>query len=261
MKFRILSDIHNEFIVESYGSDYDIEPLPDDKESVLILAGDVGLLSKQRTWLPFIESARKQFRYVFWIAGNHEFYHGNITKHRISDCIIENKLENVYTNKLILKREKIAVLGTTLWTDFDKGNPISMMDIQQGLNDYRLIKVGSEYSRLKPEYILTSHYKEKKQLFSDVNYYSDLGYKIIVVTHHHPSRQGIVEGYRDNALNGAYVSDLDREVSDLNIEYWICGHCHTAMSYSIGNTEVICNPCGYYFDNTADFNPTKTIEL
>ena len=36
MKFRIMSDIHNEMFMEYYGIDYEIPSLDDDKNSILI---------------------------------------------------------------------------------------------------------------------------------------------------------------------------------------------------------------------------------
>jgi hypothetical protein len=90
-------------------------------------------------------------------------------------------LHNVHTGQLILEKAKIAIIGTTLWTDFFGGNPISMFDVSQCLNDYRLIKVGTDYHRLKPEYLLALHHRQKKKLFEEVDNYTALGYKVIVV--------------------------------------------------------------------------------
>ena len=262
MRFRIMSDIHNEMFMEYYGVDYEIPSLDDDKNTILILAGDIGLLSKPKTWRTFIEKCSNQFKEVFVIEGNHEWYHGNITRHSWSKVIKEHSMKNVKTGNLLYEDEKIAVIGTTLWTDFDNGNPISMYDVGVGLNDYNLIRVGEDYRRLDTSYILSLHKKQKAKLFADVDYYSSMGYKIIVVTHHHPSRQGINPKYCSNNLNGGYVSNLDAEVAKHKIEYWICGHTHIMMEYVIGDTKVICNSKGYpHEDIFTGFNQLKTIEL
>jgi hypothetical protein len=76
----------------------------------------------------------------------------------------------VHTGQLIQEKEKIAIIGTTLWTDFFSGNPLVMFNVSMGLQDYRLIKVGSEYNRLRPDYILALHHKQKKRLFDDVDH-------------------------------------------------------------------------------------------
>jgi DNA repair exonuclease SbcCD nuclease subunit len=261
MLFRVMSDIHNEFYLEINGEDYHIPELENDSDSILILAGDIGLLNRKQTWLNFLEKCSNQFKSIFLVEGNHEWYHGNIEKHSYQKCISEHRIKNTFTGNLIMEREKIAIISATLWSDFDGGNPLAMFDASQRLNDYYLIKVGTEYSRLKPEYILSLHYKQKKLLFETVDHYSALGYKIIVVTHHHPSLQGIVPYYRNDALNATYVSNLEKEVLSRRIAYWICGHCHTAMEYAIGETQVICNPKGYPHEQGNGFNSLKVLEI
>lgn len=261
MLFRVMSDIHNEFSHEESGRDYRVPELADDRKSILILAGDTGVLSRKRTWLGFLSQCAVQFKSVFLVEGNHEWYHGNIEKHFWRNAIAEHGLHNVHTGQVILEKERIAIIGATLWTDFFGGNPIAMFDVSQGLNDYRLIKVGVEYRRLRPEYLLALHHKQKKWLFENVDHYAGLGYTIIVVTHHHPSLQGIAPAYRNDLLNAAYVSDLEKEVLPRKIDYWICGHCHTAMEYSIGETRVICNPKGYPHEYGNGFDPLKTLNV
>ena len=261
MQIRVMSDIHNEFCHEASGRDYLIPELKTDRESLLILAGDIGLLSRKHTWLGFLEKCSSQFKCVFLVEGNHEWYHGNMEKHSYQQCIIEYGLKNTFTGHLIMEEEKIAIIGTTLWTDFYGGNPLTMFDVSQGLSDYFLIKVGAESRRLKPEYILALHHKQKKWLFETVDHYATLEYTIVVTTHHHPSLQAIIPYYQGDALNAAYVSDLEKEVLCHKIAYWICGHCHTAIEYAIGETKVICNPKGYPHEHGNGFNPLKTLSV
>ena len=49
MLIRIMSDIHNEFCRDESGRDYLVPELSGDKESLLILAGDIGLLNRKQT--------------------------------------------------------------------------------------------------------------------------------------------------------------------------------------------------------------------
>ncbi len=261
MLVRIMSDIHNEFVREKSGTDYVVPELADDKASILILAGDIGLLGRKQTWLGFLSQCSSRFKGVFLIEGNHEWYHGNIEKLSYRKAIAEHGIQNVHTGHLIIEDEKIAIIGTTLWTDFFGGNPIAMFDISQGLLDYRLIKVGVDYHRLTPEYVLALHHRQKKRLFEDIDHYAELGYTVIVVTHHHPSLQGIISGYRNDPLNAGFVSDLEKEVQSRKIAYWICGHCHTAMEYTIGETRVICNPKGYPDERGNGFDPLNKLNV
>ena len=41
MKVRLFSDLHNEFTRQMHKRNYEIPELPDDSETVLILAGDI----------------------------------------------------------------------------------------------------------------------------------------------------------------------------------------------------------------------------
>ena len=74
---------------------------------------------------------------------------------------------------------------------------------------------------------------------------------VIVVTHHSPSHRSIAPEYKNEELmNGAFHNQLDylMELAD-NIKLWIHGHTHTAFDYTIGITNVVCNPRGYPKEN------------
>ena len=67
MLFRILSDLHLEFTENTF----DVIPSENDKDTCLILAGDihVGTRATKR-----IREWSKGFKYIIYIAGNHEYY-------------------------------------------------------------------------------------------------------------------------------------------------------------------------------------------
>lgn len=263
MKIRIASDLHNEFKLWEGYENFAFPPLPDDKETVLVLAGDIGSLALPITWNSFITQCSEQFKYVFWIAGNHEYYSGNLDRYSIKSAIDYLGLNNVYTNKLILEREKVAIIGDTLWTDFDGADFSSMEYAQRGMNDFYLIRVGSDdKSKLHPARTVVEHDKQKKRIFEDVDYYSGLGFKCVVVTHHAPSLQSIGVEYRGDPLNPAFASDMVNDIKRYNnIDYWIHGHVHGHFDYMIGYTRIICNPKGYRHEDNTEFNETLTIEL
>ncbi len=48
-----------------------------------------------------------------------------VEKHSWPNAIAEHGFHNVYTGQLLLEEEKNAIIGTTLWTDFFGGNPIT----------------------------------------------------------------------------------------------------------------------------------------
>lgn len=265
MKFRIASDLHLEFW-NNYLARYTLPTLEEDKETILLLAGDIGLLGDPRTYTKFIQHSSKQFKGIFWIAGNHEYYHSNIDMRNVKMAINDLALPNIYTDLHILEEEKIAIIGDTLWTDLDNGDPASVFIAQRGMSDFRVIEEGLSLQRFHPillhaERTITFHKEQKQRIFMNVNHYSAKGYKCIVVTHHQPSWQGIGEGFAGNAMNSAFVSNMDAEIKEYSIAYWIAGHTHNAQEYMIGETKVIVNPLGYPSERDAYFNPTLTIEV
>lgn len=261
MKFRVISDVHNEFYNNGFG--YRLAEHADDARSTLILAGDIGLLHRPATYENFIEDVCKRFKHVFWIEGNHEFYHGNISKHSVGNVIAQMKMKhswnNIYTREMLIEDEKIAVVGCTLWTDFDNGNPLVMFEANSRMNDHRIIRKGDEYSKFYAENARSLHHVQKKKLFKDIEHYKNLGYKVIVVTHHHPSFKGVSPEYHDDSLNGAYCTDLTADIYDYEPDYWVCGHIHSHQIYSIGKTTVVCNPVGYSHEIGTNFNSQYSI--
>jgi predicted phosphodiesterase len=260
MKFRVVSDLHLEFR-HNYLESYVLPPLPDDKETVLILAGDIGLLADPRTYSTFMKHSSEQFKYIFWIGGNHEWYHGNIDDHSVKMAIDDLALPNLFTDRLVLENEKIVIVGDTLWTDFENGDPSSMFISKRGMSDFQVIEVGDGRTTLHPARVMMMHQEQKDRILRGGDYYAKHGFKVIAVSHHQPSLQGIAKEYLGDPMNGAFASNLDEEIKSHKIEYWIAGHTHTSIRYSIGETKCICNPLGYPFEKNSGFDPLLTIEL
>lgn len=265
MRFRVISDIHNEFYAERE-CHYDLPVLQGEEDMCLLMAGDIGLLHSPRTYEAFVQEMCSRHKLVFWIEGNHEFYHGNISKHSVGNVIaqmkIQNKWNNIYTREMPIEDEKIAVVGCTLWTDFDNGNPLVMLEANSRMNDHRIIRKGDEYSKFYTENARSLHHVQKKKLFKDIEHYKNLDYKVIVVTHHHPSFKGVSPEYHGDLLNGAYCTDLYEDIKRTEPDYWVCGHIHRRQDYMVRNTVVTCNPLGYeYYDEKTGFDPTFTFNV
>lgn len=72
MLVRPFSDIHAEFwqpnkiprILEMV-----VPPLPTDKETVALVAGDIGLAHRQETWLKVVSLLSKRFQAVIYVEG------------------------------------------------------------------------------------------------------------------------------------------------------------------------------------------------
>ena len=74
ISIHLLSDLHLE-IDRGEGPDYEhFSIIP--KADNLALLGDVGTLNEDRLFR-FLKQQTSQFRRVFYVLGNHEFYHSN----------------------------------------------------------------------------------------------------------------------------------------------------------------------------------------
>ena len=269
MKISLVSDLHLEFS--------DLE-LPGGE--VLILAGDVcevkniqptaydpnGIMFdfEQRDRRPdryirfFLEECSK-YRKVFYVMGNHEHYHGRF------DRTLETLKGLVPANVTVLENELVEYcginfLGATLWTDCNRGDPITLMTLKDSMNDYRVVtnhyKDGGLYYKLTPKATRSVH-RATLSYFEQTLKTIDKG-PVVVITHHAPSFASVPPKFKSEThLNGGYASDLSEFIlNNPNIKYWVHGHMHDPVDYMIGDTRILANPRGYYpYEGSADYQP------
>jgi len=260
MKITVVSDLHLECC------EYEHE-LPNlGSGDVLILGGDI-LCARhfkkngdhQKNYKRFLDRCVNNFDEILYIAGNHEAYgynyegSWNVLKENLSDRI--HLMEND-----VVKIQDWVFIGCTLWTDFRNENPLEMMEASQCLNDYKTIRIGSNYRKMTPDDTLGFHKKSKQFLLDTLPMFENQ--KVWVLTHHAPSYQSVHPKYRSSGIaNGAYVSNLDDLIlSHPQIKYWSHGHVHSYFNYTIGGCKILCNPGGYPGEDTG-FNPNLEIEI
>ena len=266
MKITVCSDLHLEACEQGFG-------IPDlGSGDILILGGDIlcarhfkkdGPLKK--VYKDFLNKCIDNFEYVLYIKGNHEHYGLNYDK--THNILKENIPEQIH----LLENECVKIQDTiflccTLWTDFRNENALEMMEASRYLNDYKTIRIGSNYRKLNPDDTLKFHKKSKQFLIEKLEQFKND--KVWVLTHHAPSYQSVHPKYRNSGIaNGAYVSDLDDLIlNNPIIKYWSHGHTHENFDYMIGGCRVVCNSRGYYNGyNNADlninFDPNFEVEL
>ena len=242
MLLHVLSDLHLEFA-----------PFVPPKQDVdvVVLAGDIDVGLKGVPW------ARKHFENstVLYVLGNHEYYGHALPRHL-------GKLKELArtSNVRVLENESIVLgdvvfLGCTLWTDFKLfGDPkIAGYDATQKMTDYKRIRVSPSYRRLRSIDTAGIHYRSQAWLYQEFEQHRDT--KLVVVTHHAPSKRSLPLRFGDDLLSAAYASHLDELVERSNARLWIHGHVHEGQDYMIGNTRVVCNPRGYPDDFNTAFAP------
>jgi predicted phosphodiesterase len=260
-----ISDIHNEFSV------FNIPHLPEDKDTVLMLAGDIDVDKGSRIQnelLPFLTKASEAFKAVIYVLGNHEYYHGSLiaTPIKIRETLAHLKNVHFLDNESVAI-DDVLIIGSTAWSDFYKADPLTMHAVEYGMNDYRLTRTGtieSPYMRkMTTMDILALHNKAKEYIFNTIRTEKPNYRKIVVMMHHAPTYQSVPERFRGSALNGAFASDLSNEILDTEPDLIIHGHTHDSFDYMVGYyTRVVCNPFGYSsIEENKDFNPTLRIEI
>lgn len=272
MRIALASDLHLEF--------GDINLKNENDADVLILSGDITIAQdlhdhpepqtpytleiikllgtrqrKAQGYRDFLKRCSFQFKHVVYVAGNHEFYHGK-WKGSITDLRNEcAKFPNVYFMEDDCKViDDVLFMGATVWTDCNKGDPLTLHSIGDMMNDYRMIRNDElGFTKLRPAHTMSRH-RNTLSYFKHV-LTDNKDKKTVVVGHHAPSIMSIHESYRhEQLMNGAYYSDLSEFILDNpQITLWTHGHTHTPFDYKIGDTRVVCNPRGYKgYDRSAD---------
>jgi hypothetical protein len=159
--------------------------------------------------------------------------------------------------------EGVLFVGGTLWTDMNRGDPLTLHAIGDMMNDFRVIRNDElGYTKLRPSHVAERHRKTVGYIKQIVDANRDN--KCVVVGHHAPSFQSIAEQYKhDTLMNGGYASDLSEFILDRpQIKLWTHGHMHQTFDYMIGETRVVCNPRGYEsHGEVSGWNPDILIEI
>jgi Icc-related predicted phosphoesterase len=279
MKIKLVSDLHLEFVDINIKNDKDYD--------VLILSGDILVINdlhdhpeskyghleiaslkfgqaRAQLFRDFLKRCSFQFPHVVYVAGNHEFYHGEFhrgVEHLREECA---KFPNIYfLERDIQFIEGVLFVGGTLWTDMNKGDPLTQHAISDMMNDFRVIRNDEHgYTKLRPAHVMDRYRKTVEYIKQMVDANGDR--KCVVVGHHAPSFQSIGEQYKhDTLMNGGYASDLSEFILDRpQIKLWTHGHMHQTFDYMIGETRVVCNPRGYEsHGEVSGWDPDILIEI
>ena len=264
MKLAIASDLHLEFgdinLQNAGGADVLILAgdilITDDlhnhsREKLANLTGNVELGSRQiaaKRYRGFLDRVSEEFHHVIVIAGNHEFYGGRWIQN-IEDLRVEY---SYYPNIHFLERDMITLedvtfVGGTLWTDCNKGDPLTLHALQGMMQDFTLIRHdGIGFMKLRPWHSALRHRETLGYFKTVLDDRKDQ--KCVVIGHHLPCELSIPSWFAGRYLmNGGYCSDLSEFILDRpQIKLWVHGHTHTPCNYELGDTRVVCNPRGYY---------------
>ena len=244
-KLLLVSDIHINGI--NWSNVLSVLVSKEEKESGLILAGDIALASKLPYYGEFFNKLASNFKHVFIVLGNHDYWDSSLEKAKESYFWFFERHENVTVLNCSTPVEvngKILI-GDTLWTNFGNESVSSIAMWPRTMNDCVYIhSFGNEYKPLSASEVLQDHKFQLSEILKNVD--SNPDKEFIVVTHHAPSEKSVANSYKGSYTNDYYYSDLEQTIIDRpNIKKWCHGHMHNRERYFIGQTEILCNAFGY----------------
>jgi len=266
MKLGIISDPHLNWLWDKIKASDDkawnermFWMLPD--ADILVIAGDIcdddekAFKWAGRSWMAVVS---ERYKYVVFVTGNHSYWgasFGNLER-KIEEHIKKQKLDNViFLNNSCfhVPETDIVFVGGTLWTDFNKHDPLCLHNADYYMNDYRYIK-DENYRKITPERIAFEHHKTRKYIEHVAQENKDK--RIVVVTHHLPSYALCAEEYRGQESNHYYASSMEDVILDNeNIKLWCSGHVHHRIQKEIGQCLCCINAVGYAGQETQRYQP------
>lgn len=248
MKAQLFSDLHLDVtpMAPPIGGDADL----------CLIAGD---LHEVDQGIAFIEEMLKA-RDVMYLLGNHEAYTTSLTKVRALFRQHAERLQGfTFLDRSTVVYEDVRFIGATLWVDFDRQNPLAMIQGQELIKDYQYISHDMENRLIVPADILLEHQRDLAYLEAELA--KPWQGKTVVMTHMAPSHRSCTGKYTGAYSNFLYASDLERLFHLYPIDYWAHGHIHDPVDYRIGDTRVISNPRGNSARATSQFDPFFTFDI
>jgi len=257
LEVQYASDLHLEFPKNrEFISANPLIPVAD----TLILAGDT-LVFNPSTYQPideqydsYIDYLSNNFKQVFLLPGNHEFYGGfdiSKTLHSFEMPLRENV---TYINNMSVIINDYKIIFSALWTYIPNSFPTRYFgDFHSCMYNYErlTIKAYNEAYEISKEYIKSEIKNNSRK------------HKLLIVSHHLPSFKLIDPKYANNRLNNGFASMSDSLISLSNAKFWIYGHSHSNTNMRlIGQTKMITNPLGYvHRGENESFDLSKLIVL
>ncbi|OFY26516.1 MAG: hypothetical protein A2275_10895 [Bacteroidetes bacterium RIFOXYA12_FULL_35_11] len=236
MKIQYCSDLHLEFPDNyDYLKKHPLKPIGD----ILVIAGDFYLLSNHTAAIKdFISYASDNFQEVYWLPGNHEYYHSDISKYPSS--FLEKINSNFFLiNNKVVSKENADIIFSTLWSE------IPLHDqwyISKHVSDFLVIK--NKKKKFSPDDFNKLHTECLNFIKAQASLKNEK--QKVVVTHHVPTKKNYPDEYRGSKLNTAFCTELHDFIETSEIDSWIFGHHHTNVEeFKIGKTKLLTNQLGY----------------
>jgi len=246
MKALVVSDLHFEFHRD--GGTSLVADLPD--ADVCLCPGD--LSNAAGIWDALLLLLAK-YEHTVFLFGNHEFYGSDIPRVRAKVQTLLGRLPKMgdkYGKLHVLDNSTCEIegrrfVGTTLWFREVPGG----LKYERMLNDFH--QIGNAHKRIYEENTKAIAFLEETVTGDD-----------IVLTHHMPAPESVAPKYIGSPLNRFFLCDVKWIIEQRQPKLWVHGHSHSSARYSLGQTEVICNPFGYAVqEENPEFDPNLILEI
>lgn len=229
MKIQIASDLHTEFgPVVLAATDAD----------VIVLAGDIGIGVAAIEWAA--DLSQRHGKPVVFVAGNHEFYHGEYTSTLDAMRRLALARSVVFLENDTWVSGGVRFLGATFWTDYavnvQTPPDLARWIAGKSLADHDVIRFKGR--RFLPDDAYHLHRQSVAWLENQLS--SRAAERTVVVTHHGPSRLCEHPGFGMNDIAPCFYSDRADLVRQADL--WIFGHTHANLDIDLKSRRIDPKP-------------------
>lgn len=253
--FQILSDLYLE--VGRQSSSFVVPP----SAPYLILAGDIGRLIDYELYLEFLAKQAAQFKRIFLVLGNHEFY--GLSYHAGLESAQKLENEEALNGKLVLMHQRrydisdteTTILGCTLWSAV----PASAKEVvRMRVKDFEKIEawtVDDHNASHEADNTWLRHQTLQIQRQNESKAKGQRTTNILVVTHHAPSVQKTSSPKNvGNPWSSAFATELLGDACWSEVKAWVFGHTHFTTQFERNGIKVLSNQRGYVLPGSKEGN-------
>ncbi len=226
------SDIH------SYDGSY-MPPITN--ADIIVCAGDIDLGTNTGDWIKRVEDTHQ--KPIISALGNHDFWNTSFADKSIDEWVEYYRSLNTEKTSFMQNETReingIVFIVSTLWTDFDKMNNLTIATSKISKDFTKIRKTNQNNITQNEMYEL---YQESRTfIINELEKNKDK--KCVVVTHYPPSISCNVS-YRITAVSYYWVGFMEDIISRYQPVAYISGHMHNFYNEKFGETNVIINPAG-----------------